>query len=391
MKLLFYIFSLGGGGAERVTVNLANYWARQGWSITIVTPAATSLDVYTLDPAIERISLNLPDIGGTAAGKLMRAAIRARALRRVLLSTKPDVALAVMDTSCPTLALGAWGLKNVVPMGWLHVHPPCDQPKLLLRLLLSIAYGQLPAITALTRETADWLAANTFARRIETIPNPVQWPLPDAAPRKEVDSICMPERKLLLAAGRLAPQKGFDFLLDAFATLCERHPDWDLAIIGEGAERLRLEAQVSKLGLSARVFLPGWAGNMADWYKRADVYVMSSRYEGFPNTLAEAMAHGLPAVSYDCETGPRDIIRDETDGLLAPKEDVSALAASLDRLMCDAAMRKRFGEAAQEVRDRFSLQRVAQMWESAFEDLLSQRNSIQFASLLCDRNRGAIR
>jgi glycosyltransferase involved in cell wall biosynthesis len=391
MKILFYIFSLGGGGAERTTVNLANYWAKLGWQISIVTPAAIALDAYALDPAIERISLNLPDIGASVTGKLMRAVIRAKALRRVLVSAKPDVALGVMDTSCATLALATLGLSSALPVGWVHIHPPCDPQRPIWRLLLSITYGRLPAITTLTHETASWLRLNTFARQIEIIPNPVQWPLPDGQPRIDADSICKPGRKLLLAAGRLAPQKGFDMLLDAFAMLCDRRPDWDLAIIGEGAERQGLEAQVSKLGLGARAVLPGWAGNIAELYRRADMYVMSSRYEGFPNTLAEAMAHGLPAVSFDCETGPRDIIRDGIDGFLAPREDVPALTASLDRLMSDGELRTRFGASAQEVRDRYSLQKVTQMWESTFDGLLKQRNSIRFASLLCDGNREAFR
>jgi glycosyltransferase involved in cell wall biosynthesis len=225
----------------------------------------------------------------------------------------------------------------------------------------------------LTRDTADWLAANTSAQRIEVIPNPIPWPLPESEPKIEPETVCKPGRKLLLAAGRLVPQKGFDLLIDAFASLSDRHPDWDLAIVGEGADRQSLESEISAKELSGRVLLPGWAGNIPDWYRRAQLYVLSSRFEGFGNTLAEAMAFGLPAVSFDCDAGPKDIIRNGKDGFLVPKEDIPALAAALDRLMSDKDLRERFGSAARDIRDRFSLQRVAQKWESVLQELLAQR------------------
>jgi glycosyltransferase involved in cell wall biosynthesis len=172
---------------------------------------------------------------------------------------------------------------------------------------------------------------------------------------------------VLLGAGRLEPQKGFDSLLEAFAGIAQTHTDWDLVILGEGTLRTMIEQQVQVAGLEKRVHLPGLVGNVGEWYERADLYVMSSRFEGFGNTLAEALAYGLPAVSFDCDTGPRDIIRHEMDGLLVPPGDVTGLAAALDRLMRDANLRKRFAERAVEARERFSITRIAGMWEELFE------------------------
>ena len=376
MKILFYIFSLGGGGAERVTVSLANYWASKGWKITIVTLAAAGQDAYALDPSIARISLNLTGASRGVADALLQNFNRAMALRQVLLDTRPDIAVAMMDAACVTLALAMQGLTGIVPVGSLHSHPPQQHTKAIWTRLQSFAYGQFPVILTLTPDTAAWVAANTKAKRIEVIPNPIQWPLPESEPRIEPGTLCKPERKLLLAAGRLSPEKGFDILIDVFASLSERHRDWDFAIVGEGAERQHLELAISARGLEQRVFLPGWAGNISDWYRRAELYVLSSRFEGFGNTLAEAMAHGLPAVSFDCDTGPRHIVRNGRDGFLTPKEDGPALAAALDRLMGDEDLRRRFGYAALETRGRFSLQRVAQMWESMFEGLLAQRRKV---------------
>jgi glycosyltransferase involved in cell wall biosynthesis len=372
MNLLFYIYSLGSGGAERVTVNLANYWAGRGWRITVVTAATVADDIYVLNPAIARISLNLPQNGGNPGAKLTRAVKRAWALRRMLLNVKPDLAVAMMDTSCATLALAASGLRGIVPVGSLHNHPPCIATNSLFHAIQSMTYRNLAALFVLTRETAAWIAANTYARRIEVVPNPIPWPLAGGSPKLNPDSICKPGRKLLLAAGRLVPQKGFDLLIEAFAHLAERHNDWDLTILGEGPERQRIEQTISERGLGTRVKLPGWAGNMPDWYRRARLYVMSSRHEGFPNTLAEAMAHGLPAVSFNCDTGPGDIIRDGIDGFLVPTEDVPALVASLERLMSDEDLCEAFGSAAKQARDRFSMERVTQMWESVFEELLAR-------------------
>jgi glycosyltransferase involved in cell wall biosynthesis len=373
MKLLFFIYSLAGGGAERVTVTLANYWAAKGWNIAIVTLAPAEQDAYALDPSITRISLGMEGASKNIAGALLQNFDRVMALRRVLSDVRPDIAVAMMDTSCVTLALAVQGLKSIVPVGSLHIHPPSQATKAIWKRLQSISYGQFPAILTLTRDTADWLAANTSARRIEVIPNPIPWPLPESEPKIEPETVCKPGRKLLLAAGRLVPQKGFDLLIDAFASLSDRHPDWDLAIVGEGKDRQSLESEISAKALSGRVLLPGWAGNIPDWYRRAQLYVLSSRFEGFGNTLAEAMAFGLPAVSFDCDAGPKDIIRDGKDGFLAAKGEIPALAAALDRLMGDEELRERFGCAAKDIRDRFSLQRVAQKWESVLQELLAQR------------------
>jgi glycosyltransferase involved in cell wall biosynthesis len=121
--------------------------------------------------------------------------------------------------------------------------------------------------------------------------------------------------------------------------------------------------------LEKRVFLPGLVGNIGEWYEQADLYVMSSRFEGFPNTLLEALSYGLPAVSFDCDTGPRDIIRHEVDGLLVSPGNVAALENALDRLMGDVALRQHFAKRAVEARERFSIERVAGMWETFFEEV----------------------
>ena len=364
-RLVIFIHSMGGGGAERVTANLANYWAGKGWAVAVVTLAPQADDFYELHPTVSRIALGLAGDSRNVLIGLWQNLRRIYALRRVLRQIKPDVALGMMTTANVFLALAASGL-GIHAIGSEHIHPPQYPLTPLWEWLRRHTYGLLDAVTALTSESANWLGRHTSARSVAVIPNAAPWPLPVHDPVVEPTTICRRGRKVLLAVGRLEAQKGFDWLLEAFGVLVPRHPDWDLVILGEGSMRTMIENQVRAAGLDKRVFLPGRAGNVGAWYECADLYVMSSRFEGFGNTLAEAMAHGLPALSFDCDTGPRDIIRHEVDGLLVPPGDVVGLTAALDRLMSDAALRQRFAERAVEARERFSMGRIAGMWEELF-------------------------
>lgn len=372
-RLLVFIHSMAGGGAERVSANLANYWAKNGWSVTVVTLAPRSLDFYELHPAVTRIALNLTSKGGSIVSGLWWNMRRVLAIRRVLREAEPEIALGMMTVANVLLALAAWNLPKLRTIGVEHIHPPQYPLGRVWEKLRSRTYGWLDAITALTRESADWLMAHTSARSVTIIPNAAPWPLPVQAPELMPESCCTNERHLLLAVGRLDVQKGFDWLIDSFAVLAGKYLDWDLVILGEGPMSTQLKGQVHVAGLSRRVFFPGQAGNPGKWYEWADLFVMSSRFEGFGNTLAEALTHGLPAISFDCDVGPRDIIRHEIDGLLVPPGDLPALTAALDRLMGDALMRQRFGGRALDARDRFAVERIARMWEELFREVLLEQ------------------
>lgn len=370
MRLLIFIHSLSSGGAERVTANLANHWAGKGWDIAVVTLTPSSHDFYELHPAVKRIALELAGDSSNGLAGLVQNLRRVIALRRVLRDIKPDIAIGMMTTANVLLALAAWGLPQLRAIGSERVHPPQCPLGVLWEGLRRLSYGRLDAVTALTRESAVWLKGHTGARQVREIPNAAPWPLPMQVPRITPESICQPARLMVLAVGRASEQKQFGLLLEVFHSLANQYPSWDLVILGEGPQRPALQAQARMAGLEQRVFLPGRAGNVGEWYERADLYVMSSRFEGFPNSLVEAMAHGLAAVSFDCDTGPRDIIRHEVDGLLVPPGDVASLTAALNRLMSDAALRQRFAERAVEAKERFSMERIAGMWEELFEKVV---------------------
>lgn len=363
MNLLIVIYSLHSGGAERVTANLVNHWAEKGWQITVVTLASREQDFYALHPAVQRIALGMAGESTNAFAAVRNNLQRVLALRQVLREVRPDVAVGMMSSAGIMLVLAALFMPGIATVASERIFPPMLPLGAMWRRLRQWTYPKATKVTMLTSEGLAWLNAEIPRARGVVMPNPITYPLAIAEPRLNPDSVVESDRKLLLAVGRLDQQKGFDLLLSAFAELAAENPAWDLVILGEGPLRLVLEAQVQNLGLQDRIHLPGRAGNVGDWYQRADLYVMSSRFEGFPNTLGEAMAHGCAAVSFDCDTGPRDIIQHEVDGVLVPNGDVIALEQTLGRLMADEIQRRRLAARAIEVRERFSIEKIAAMWE----------------------------
>ena len=358
MRLAIFINSLHAGGAERVTANLANAWAARGWEIVLVTLASQALDSYALHPGVKRVALDLASKSNNFAQALWGNFRRIRALRKVLRELRPDFVVGMMIGGILAI-LASRGLRCRVIVSE-QIHPPMLPVGRIWDLLRRITYPWAFRVTMCTTEGLQWLQTNVPSAKGVVIPNPVTFPLPSGEPMLQPERVVPPGQQLLLAVGRLDRQKGFSILLDSFATLAPQYPSWHLVILGEGPDRAGLERQVATLGLRGRVTLPGRVGNVGDWYQRADLYVMSSRFEGFPNTLGEAMAYGCAAISYDCDTGPQDIIRPGVDGLLVtPVGDVGGLAR-------DELERKRMAARAIEVRGRYSLAQILNMWDELF-------------------------
>lgn len=361
-RILFLVSSMQGGGAERVAALLCNHWAEQGHQVMLVpTFSGRGECLYPLD---ERVRLvYLADRIGTTRKSPLSMLRRFLAMRALVREWGPEGVVSFLPHVNVAALLATRGLKVPVVVSE-RTYPPARSMSTVWSRLRRWTYPWAAAVVMQTRRGGDWLAAESPRSRSAVIPNPCVYPLPVSEPWLDPADWVTPERRLLLAVGRLGEEKGFAGLIDTFARLEARFPDWDLVILGEGGEREALEARVEKRGLAGRVALPGRVGNLADWYQRAELYVMSSRFEGFPNTLMEAMAHGLPAVSFDCETGPGDIIREGIDGNLVPVADGEpGLAQAMAAMMQDDDRRQRMGRAAVTVRERFSLERIAAEWD----------------------------
>ena len=362
MHIMIVIHSLRSGGAERVTADLSSYWHRLGYKVSVVTQLEPDTDVYPLAQGVQRHVLHTAyDTGGGLRG-LWANWRRARRLRALIKKHRPDCVLGMMTTSSVLSVMASRGLKNRV-IAMEHTHPPKQKLPDAWQKMRHWAYQRTDAVVTLTSATAQWVRQHIPGTQVHVIPNAVRWPLPAMEP--QVDSHKTPGRYRLLAVGRYHEVKGFDRLIEAFGMLAKYFPDWDLAIVGDGAQREALSEQIDALGLQERVQLVGQVGNIQDWYESADIYVLSSRYEGLSNSLLEAMACGLPVVAVDCDVGPREIIRNDIDGVLvSPADDIEALAAHLSDLMGRPLHRTALARRAVDVRDRFSVARIMTLWEA---------------------------
>lgn len=372
MHIMIVIHSLRSGGAERVTADLSAYWHRLGYKITVVTQLDPSTDVYPLVEGVQRQVMHTAyDTGGGLRGVWANWR-RVRRLRSLIKKHRPDCVLGMMTTSSILAVLASRRLKNRV-IAMEHTHPPKQPLPEAWQKMRHWAYQRADAVVTLTSATAQWVRQHIPVAQVHVIPNAVRWPLPVMEPI--VDSYKPKGRYRLLAVGRYHEVKGFDRLIAAFGLLAKYFPDWDLAIVGEGPQRPALEQQIESLGLQGRVALVGQVGNIQEWYESADIFVLSSRYEGLSNSLLEAMACGLPVVAVDCDVGPREIIRNEIDGVLVrPADDIEALAAHLSDLMGRPLHRTALARRAVDVRDRFSVARIMTLWEAV---LRPQANALQ--------------
>ena len=366
MKVLFYIYSLGTGGAERVVTTLANHLVSAGHQVVVVTLAGLDADFYRTDPRVERITLNHHAPRGNVLARILDSIRRIFRLRSALRRFRPRLAISMMDAANVSLAVAGLGLREMTRVGSERVYPAFSDSSRQWLILRRWTYGLLHGVVALSEENVAWLRRHTHVRRTWIIPNPVVLPLAAVPPLKSPDEWRKCPRRIL-AVGRYVPQKGFDLLIAAFAAVAERFPDWELVIVGEGPERTDLESLLARHSCAARVSLLGPVGNMGDWYASAELFVLSSRFEGFPNTLLEAMAHGIAPIAADCPTGPRTLITDGVDGLLVPPDDSHHLAVAMERLMADDALRRRLAERALDARQRFSVESIAKLWTNIVE------------------------
>lgn len=359
MRVTLVIHSLNCGGAERVMSIMANYWAARESQITLLTfDDGSTPPFYDFDRRVRHIPLALEGNSQTALHALERNVKRVSALRRAIISSNPEAVISFMDRTNVMTLLATRGTKMPVIVSE-RSDPASNSPGGLWTRLRHWTYPRADVVVVQTKD-----ALRYFSRKVQSraciIPNPV---LPPATDRNDLSFEA--NRPLAVAMGRLVRAKGFDLLLRAFGRISQGHPDWTLAILGDGPLHGELQRLSDGLNIRGRVLFPGRVKSPQDVLSRADLFVMSSRFEGFPNALCEAMSHGLPVIATDCPSGPRAIIRDGVDGLLIPNGNVERLAAAMDRVMRDEVERKRLGLQATEVIERFAVDKIMRKWETA--------------------------
>jgi glycosyltransferase involved in cell wall biosynthesis len=358
MKITCLIAALDTGGAQKVIAQLAGGLARHGHEVTLMTYTPSIPDFYATPTGVKRVTLPL-EPGPHRWFNPLRQIRRLLTLRSGLRSESPDVIISFIDTTnILSLVISPSGTPPVIACE--RVNPEYNGIGPHWRLLRRILYPRAAKVVMQTEDTRRWALSLWPRWDAVAIPNPVLPPVfIEAAPRPAFLS----KPLNLMAMGRLDRQKGFDILLSAFAGLAAKFPEWQLIILGEGPARAALEKMVRDLGLEGRVLLQGAVDKPSEVLKYADLFVLSSRYEGFPNALTEAMACGVPAVSFDCPSGPSEIIRNGIDGLLVPAENRKGLASALDTLMSDGDRRARMGQRASEVIQRFDMEKYLDTWE----------------------------
>lgn len=380
MRITFVISSLLGGGAERVVSNMATYWADKDWEITILTLFHGRQPVcYDLHPKVRHLDLlssthfNIPRPdaqSGLALREIFDLLTLSErkeflnditlivAMRHAIKRTDPDLIISFIDVTNIRVLIATHGLNLPVV-----VSERCDPRQVSTGRegwdrLRHRLYPRANRVVLLDEQSLSYFSPDV-QRRCRVIPNPA-FPAAVSAAKEERPR---DGKKTLLAMGRLETEKGFDFLLQAFSRVAPRQPSWSLDIWGQGPLRSTLEALANDLNLGERVRFRGFTQHPIRVMQRADLFVLPSRFEGFPNVLLEAMACGLPVVTFNCPTGPSQIIRHGVDGVLVPPSDVGALIATLDRMMGDEVERKRLACKAPEVIQRFSAKRIMGLWE----------------------------
>ena len=381
---MLYIDSLKLGGAERVILTWAHWLHQAGWQPLVLTRKPVSWDFYPLPSGVFRMVEPADTPWMRRLGPLAFP-FRVRRLQRWL--DMQNVGLAIGVTSLPAI-------KLLFAARWLGVpcvvsernFPPLKRIGRIWSGLRRLSYPWAALHLVQTRAVGEWMKTHLGARRQLLLPNPVQWPLtrfdPSLEPHDWLSARgCGPFDPVLLAVGTKADQKGFDRLVRWWIPLAQADARLQLVIVGLDERPYHGRDQQADLRallvdqpeLQARLHFPGRVGNLADWYARTQIFVLSSRYEGFPNVLLEAMAAGCCCVAADCPQGPADLIQDGVNGCLLPAAASDAQWVQLLKtLLTDVGERQRLAANAIEVRELYDPAVLQQRLTQALECLVGE-------------------
>lgn len=343
------------GGTENVSIMLTNALVAEGW---VTNDAVMFISLFeehdqpffAIDPRIARYT-----VYPTVTHGIQHYFDTVKRLRCLVKQHHIDV-LVDIDGILDMYSLPIKRGVGVKVISWEHFNYHQNPGVPYRKLTRRWAARKADAIVTLTEADRKLYLDNAHPQcPVVAIPNPMQTVTPQ--PVYAADS------RVIISSGRLTYQKGFDMLVDVAARVLPGHPDWQWLILGEGEDRPMLEEKIAAAGIGGQLILKGRVENMVDYYRKAAMFVLTSRFEGLPMVLLEAKAYKLPIVSFDCETGPADIVTDGVNGDLVPEGDVDALAARIDRLINDADRRHAYAAHALDDAQRFAMPDIIKHWQ----------------------------
>lgn len=373
MKIIYCIAgTYNSGGMERVLANKANYLVSHGYKVSIVTTDQRGQQpFFCLDGRIRCYDLGInyeENNGKSLFNKIIHYPFKQwkhrRRLSRLLGELNADIVISMFCNDASFLWKIKDGSRKVLEIhfsrykrlqyGRKGVWKVADQWRSRMDEKTVKRYDRFVVLTH--EDKSYWGDLPNML----VIPNARTCPVGPPAPLNN---------KKVIAIGRYSHQKGFDYLIDAWAMVHPSQPEWILDIIGDGEWLNRLQRQIDRHELNHCIRLKSATSQIDDAYRQASLFVMSSRYEGLPMVLLEAQSLGLPMVSFACKCGPKDVITEGEDGFLVPEGNVSMLADSILKLMEDDDLRKRMGRAALRNSHRFTESVIMREWERLFDAL----------------------
>lgn len=347
MKLCFIIYSLGNGGAERVLTTLANYFINE-YEITIII-FNDEKSFYSVDERIKIVPLSSNKNSKNIFDAIKNNISTIIKLTKTIKKVNSDVVISFMTTS-NILSILACKILNKP----IIISERTNYDFLSLEIWKKIRKIIYPFCNHLVVQSSYDLEKYNFVKNVSIIENPLF--IKDFSEQIE-------RKKYFLAVGRLDKVKGFDMLIEAYSKL---NTTWKLKIVGEGNERKYLEEQIERLVLTDKVELLGRKNDVEKYYYEAGIFILSSRMEGYPNALIEAMACGCPCISFDCKTGPSSIIKNNINGILIENENIDELSNAMNELCLSEENRDKLSIKALEIRENLDIKNISEKWKFLF-------------------------
>lgn len=340
-----------GGGGERVTTNIANLFAARGDQVSIVSISTPQPgNIFTIDKRVSIKYLNINQDTGLNITLKIKSVFAVRSYFRKL----NDQTFLLGIGTYPTLLVALLPSRNhIIKIGCQH--GSFASVKYLWFILRWLFFRRLDGIVSLTNQDIPRL--RKINKNVFVIPNSVSF-YPDQPAELR--------NKIILSIGRIDFPKGYDLLLEVFSRFCHDNKDWKLRIVGDGPLEEKIRSSIVKKGLKERVSIIHSSNKIVEEYLNAAVYLMTSRTEGLPMVLLEAQACGLPIISFNCETGPSDIINNGKDGYLIDNYNIDEMKEKLNELCGDFEKRKSFGQNARNNVKKFFPDQVFHKWETLF-------------------------